>query len=83
MRVCLLFPLVIVGAGCTPLPELGPSGPQSGHNVRPPKLVPIESLLALASDSETDPEQAEEELNARVAALNAKADRLRADPDAL
>ena len=83
MRLCLLLPLIFFSAGCTPIPELGPSYPDDGRNVAPPKLVPIETLLALASDSASDPEQTEDELNARVAALNAKADRLRADPDAL
>lgn len=83
MRLCLLLPLIFFSAGCTPIPELGPSYPNDGRDASPPKLVPIETLLALASDSETDPEQAEDELNARVAALNVKADRLREDPDAL
>lgn len=83
MRLCFLIPLLICVAGCSPLPDVGPTYPDNGRNVAPPKLVPIETLLALATESKTDPVQTEEEINARIAALNAKADRLRADPDAL
>ena len=83
MRQRLLIPLLISASGCSPLPDVGPTYPDNGRNVTPPKLVPIESLLAQATESETDPVQTEEELDARIAALNAKADRLRADPDAL
>ncbi|MEP4434611.1 MAG: hypothetical protein ABJ349_20560 [Hyphomicrobiales bacterium] len=64
------------------MPDLGPTYPENGRKVEAPELVPIETILAQATEAATDSEKTEEELGARVAALSAKADRLRAEPSA-
>ncbi len=76
-RIRRALPLLLVGlAACTQFPELddrvGPLDPRAPF----PALVPVEPLVAQAQEVRVE-ETEQAALQARVAALNARADRLR------
>lgn len=77
MRLSLTLLLCVSGlAACAPFPELDAVGPDTAT---PPQLLPIDSLLAQADASGTDPGPA---VSARAARLRARAAAISADPPA-
>jgi hypothetical protein len=74
MRTIALLPFaLVIQAACAPFPGLDDAmGPDNGP---PPQLLPIDSLIAQAQSSETDPGPAlatrSAALKARAAAINA------------
>lgn len=74
MRLPAILPaLLAVLAACAPFPELDALGPDAAA---PPRLLPIDSLLAEAATPSADPGPA---LAARAARLKARAATLGAD----
>lgn len=63
--------------GCTQFPALDGAITEHGQNAKFPKLVPVGTLLAQTAPSAVSPEQTVTGLNARVAALQNRATRLR------
>lgn len=63
-------------AGCTEFPELDRAVPASEQSGTYPPLVPVGTLLAQAEDPQIEPDD-EAALDARAAALKARAARLR------
>lgn len=72
----LIVPLLLL-AGCAPFPDLDGSIPDAARNADFPELRPVEPILARAAVRSPDTDKAQGLLEARVAALNARADRLR------
>lgn len=72
----LALPLILALAGCTQFPELDSRTADIDPRAPFPALVPLEPLLAQAGDTRID-DESEARVAARVAALNARAERLR------
>jgi hypothetical protein len=72
----VIFPLVLLGA-CTQFPVLDDSVPDALARAEYPDLVPLDPLLAGLSDAPANNAQIEANLQGRVAALRARAARLR------
>ena len=64
-------------AACTQFPELEHTQTAALEAADYPALVPIEPILAQVDATRTDPVQTEAALDARLAGLRARADRLR------
>ena len=69
--------LALTLVGCTQFPELEHTQTAQLEAADYPALVPIEPILASMDAPATDPVTAESNLNARLAGLRARADRLR------
>lgn len=76
MRFSVLFILLAI-MGCTQFPELDSALSPRAQNADFPTLVPVHTLLAQSATISAPPEQTVDTLNARVAALNNRAARLR------
>ncbi|WP_244867527.1 hypothetical protein [Vannielia litorea] len=74
-RAALLLFLAL--AGCTQFPELDAVVSSSAKSAAYPRLQPLDSVLARANASTTDPQAVRGNLAARVAALRARAARMR------
>lgn len=72
------LPVLLAGSlvACAPFPEIEPMGPDTGP---PPRLLPIDDLLAQAGEVAPDPGPA---LAARAALLKARAAAIAATPAA-
>jgi hypothetical protein len=75
-RLVLPLTLALALAGCTQFPELDSRTADIDPRAPYPALVPLEPLLAQARDTRID-DESEARVAARVAALNARAERLR------
>ncbi len=64
-------------SGCTQFPQLDAVVSESAKNAPYPTLAPVDGLLARANASTTDPAAVRGDLASRVAALRARAARLR------
>ncbi|QDC10227.1 hypothetical protein FHY55_13645 [Oceanicola sp. D3] len=74
-RAALLLCLAL--AGCTQFPELDAVVSASAKSAAYPRLQPLDSVLARANSSTNDPDAVRGNLAARVAALRARAARMR------
>jgi len=68
--------LCLALAACTQFPVLDSTVSPDVENADFPALVPLEPLLAASDPIVTNPEQTTQNLNARVAALRARANAL-------
>ena len=77
-----VLPLVVAGglSGCIDVPELDRSQDPSLANAPYPALIPLEPVLAGRGDPAEQADEEEAGLAARVAALNAQASALAAQP---
>lgn len=75
----MLFPALLLAAvaGCTPFPDLDFTQTAALEAAPYPTLVPIEPILASVDAAPTDAATETAALNARVAGLRARANRLR------
>jgi hypothetical protein len=71
----LILPFALVA--CTQFPELDSVTPGFGEDVKYPSLVPVETLLVQNRSTSPAPEQTVANLNARIAALQNRAARMR------
>lgn len=78
MRVWFGVLLCAAGAACSPLPELNAPIPANVQNAEYPVLLPLGDLAAPTDELDTVATQ--DELTARVAALQARAEALRNRP---
>ncbi|MEM6941563.1 MAG: hypothetical protein AAF943_16105 [Pseudomonadota bacterium] len=69
--------MITAAAGCTQFPELEGALTRDFSAAAYPDLLPIEPLLARSAISATDPLADQTLLNARLAALRAKAQKMR------
>ena len=76
-RLTLLPLLFATLAACTQFPELEYTQTDAIEAADYPALVPIEPILVTVEVPKTDPVRTEAALNARLAALRARANRLR------
>lgn len=77
-RVLLILSvLALLTAGCAPLPDLDRTITPAMEAAPYPALVPLAPVLARANAPGVDPERGNGVLDARVAALKARAARLR------
>lgn len=67
---------VVMLAACTPFPDLDDTLDPAVRDAAFPKLIPLEPVLAGVPDTRTKPAVLVN-VNARIAALNARANRLR------
>ncbi|MCO6381588.1 hypothetical protein [Oceanicola sp. 502str15] len=74
-RAALLLCLAL--SGCTQFPELDAVVSASAKSAAYPRLQPLDGILAQANASTTDPAAVRGDLSARVAALRARAARMR------
>lgn len=74
-RAALLLCLAL--SGCTQFPQLDAVVSASAKSAAYPRLQPLDGVLARANASTTDPAALRGDLAARVAALRARAARLR------
>lgn len=72
----LILPLFLLGA-CTQFPALDDSVPDAAARAEYPDLVPLDPLLSSLADAPTKNTEIESNLQSRVAALRARAARLR------
>ncbi len=77
MRCATALVLGLALTACSQFPELDATVPADGKDVDYPQLVPLEPLLARAETDISDTDQTEATVSARVAALRARASRLR------
>ena len=76
MRLTALLLITFLTA-CTQFPELDDAVSSRAQDASYPELVPVNGLLARAEPQNATPDQTVASLNARVAALRARASRLR------
>jgi hypothetical protein len=76
MRLTAL-PLILTLTACTQFPELDNAVSPSAQDAEFPELVPVQGLLTQAEPQNGKPEDTINTLNARVAALRNRANRLR------
>lgn len=72
-----LFAMTLGLGACTQFPELESTQTEQLSRADYPALVPIEPILARAAGPKIDPIAEQEVLNARLAALRARANRMR------
>lgn len=73
---CLACAALAVG-GCTQFPDLEHTQDAATARADYPALIPIEPLLARAEAPGPDPAESQAQIDARLAGLRARADRLR------
>ena len=77
MRLPCLFLCFWLIAACTPLPDLDDTIPPGTESADYVELLPLDPILARAKPTTPDAEANARALEARVAALNKRADALR------
>lgn len=75
--LCSLPLAILLLVGCTQFPELDHTVTKETNDARYPALVPIEPLIAQSRSTDVDPVETEASLQARLASLRARANRLR------
>ncbi|MEO0391219.1 MAG: hypothetical protein AAF218_09810 [Pseudomonadota bacterium] len=78
MRCAFLLPMALMA--CTQFPDLDAAVTDASRNADYPALIPIEPVLAQVPTQRVEPSVLQQTQDSRVAALKARADRLRRTP---
>lgn len=78
MRIPALFIVSLCLVGCVQFPEIDDATSETARTAPYPKLIPLDPIADILNGPGTAPVETEETLEARVAGLRSRADRLRA-----